>query len=72
MEAQLRSLINVRDELEEVRGIIIFMGTAVGAAELQEVDRAAAKRLLEQQAGRLLDCSASLGTVVSQAGNAPS
>lgn len=72
MEAQLRSLINVRDKLEEVSGTLILMGAAVGSAELEEVARAAANRLLVQQAKRLLDCSASLGTVVSQAGSAPS
>lgn len=72
MEQQLRSIIKVRDELEEVRGIIGFVGRTFAAVELDYADRSAAQAVLEQQAGRLLSCSDTLGVVVNQAGSAPS
>lgn len=71
MEERPRSTITALDELEEVIGVICFIGRAVGTVELDETARLGAQAVIEWSADRMRSCRDQLAGF-SQAGNAPS
>ncbi len=72
MDAYVRSAIIARDTLEEVANILTFVGVAVGARELDEVERAGGQAVLEWAAERIKGASAAVGEGIDQPGSAPS
>ena len=71
MDERPRDTITALDELEDVIGVICFIGRVVGAVELDETERRGAQAIIEWSAGRLR-CSQTQLAGGDQAGNAPS
>jgi len=71
MDERPRDTITALDELEEVIGVICFIGRAVGAVDLGETERQGAQAIIEWSAGRLRNSRTQLAGG-DQAGSAPS
>lgn len=72
MGVQIRMLQEVRDQLLEVRDVIIFMSSSIGSCDMDSTSRSGAVSIFHGEAERLMKCSEKLTFEINQAGSAPS